>query len=71
MELTEEEKQVVKKILSKADGEDMDSIIYDLGFEEYLLRSLVMSASEDDIQYLLEERSRLKNELLSRLKKQM
>lgn len=71
MELTEEEKQVVKKILSKADGEDMDSIIYDLGFEEYLLRSLVMSASEDDIQYLLEERSRLKNELLSRLKKQI
>lgn len=55
MELTEEQKKIVVNILSKADGEDMDEIVNNTGFGDYLLRSLILRASDDDIQYLLEE----------------
>jgi len=57
MELSEEQKQQVINILSKADGEDMDEIVRAIGMEDYLFHSLMMSASENDINYNLDIRS--------------
>jgi hypothetical protein len=44
------------------DGETMDYIVKELGFEEYLLRSLIMNSSETDTKDLLEEKRILSNQ---------
>ena len=41
------------------DGETMDYIVKELGFEEYLLRSLVMKSSYKDTKDLLREKFEL------------
>ena len=41
------------------DGETMEYLIKQIGFEEYLLRSLFLKASSDEIKILLEERKEL------------
>ena len=55
---------VVKDVISKlkdvqVDGETMDYIVKQLGFEEYLLRSLVMKADFKDTKDLLREKFEL------------
>jgi hypothetical protein len=42
------------------DGETMEYLINELGFNEYLLRSLFLRASDEEIKYLLEEKESLK-----------
>lgn len=46
----------VLEILKTADGEDMDHLVKEAGFEDYLLRSLFMSISDDELNDLIEER---------------
>jgi ribosomal protein L37AE/L43A len=59
---TEEGKhKIVKDVIAKlkeiqVDGETMDYIVKELGFEEYLLRSLVMNADFKDTKDLLREK---------------
>lgn len=59
MELTQEDKDIVIKILSRADGEDMDEIVKAIGFDDYLLHSLIMRASDSDVEYWVAEKKRL------------
>ena len=56
MELSEAEKHAIKQVLSHADGEDMEEIVRATGFEEYLLHSLIMRATDDELEYFLAER---------------
>lgn len=53
--------KIVVDILKKADGEDMDTIIKESGFEDYLLRSLMMKASDEELNNLIEERKSIWN----------
>ena len=48
------------------DGETMDYIVKELGFEEYLLRSLIMSNPESETIDLLKEKRMISDEHLSR-----
>jgi hypothetical protein len=62
MELTALEKDLVVAILNRADGEDMEEIVERSTFQGYLIRSLMLGASNTDIQNVLDER----NELIKR-----
>jgi len=59
MELSGEQKLLVISVLRNADGEDLDEIIESIGMEDYLLHSLMMRASQDEIDYYLEERKNI------------
>lgn len=48
------------------DGETMDYIVKELGFEDYLLRSLIMSNPESDTKDLLEEKRMISDKSLSK-----
>jgi hypothetical protein len=62
MELKEQQFLDVLEIIKNADGEDMDHLIEAAGFEDYLLRSLFMKISDDELEFLLEERYNLRKE---------
>lgn len=57
MELNNEEKTIVKTILNKADGEDIGEITTDTGFNDYLLHWLFLTASWEQIEYLIAEKT--------------
>jgi hypothetical protein len=56
MELKESEKELAIAILSLADGEDVDEIVDKSCFKDYLTRSLILQASDIDLDLILEER---------------
>lgn len=62
MELTNQEKQQVLDILSKADGEDIEQIINQSGFDKYLTRALTIKSSTEDLNYYIKERDSLTKE---------
>lgn len=59
MELSTLEKELAVAILNKADGEDVDEIMENSLFKEYLTRSLVLEASDADLKCILEEREEI------------
>ncbi len=57
MELSKDEMELVKSILSKADGEDMGKITTDTGFNDYLLHWLFLTSKWSEIEYLIGEKA--------------
>ena len=60
MELKEQQLLDALTMIEGADGEDIERLIRAAGFEDYLLRSLIMKASDNDLEYLLKERESFK-----------
>lgn len=62
MELTTQQKQEVLKLLCNADGEDVETIISESGFDKYLTRAFIIQASDYDLHYYLSERKEIKTQ---------
>jgi hypothetical protein len=56
MELNHYDLSIAIDILSKADGEDIQFIIWKIGMSEQLLRQLVVNASDLELENCIEER---------------
>lgn len=59
MELSPINKELIINLLSKADGEDLHEIVKATGKEDWLCKTLVLKASDNDIEYYLSEREYL------------
>lgn len=59
MQLTTEQKNTVLDIFKKADGEDMEGLISNSGWADYLLRALIMKSPKYEITQSIEERVEL------------
>lgn len=59
MELTTQQKELVLSILSEADGEDVQEIINESVFKDYLTRTLILECSNEDLNEYINERNEL------------
>ena len=59
MELTTQQKELVLSILSEADGEDVQEIINESVFKDYLTRILVLECSDEELVEYTNERNEL------------
>ena len=57
MELTTQQKELVLSILSEADGEDVQEIINESVFKDYLKRILVLECSDEELDEYTNERN--------------
>lgn len=59
MELTTQQKELVLSILSEADGEDVQEIINESVFKDYLTRILVLECNNEVLDEYINERNEL------------
>ena len=59
MELTTQQKQIVLDVLAKADGEDVQEIINESVFKNYLTRILVLECNDEVLNEYINERNEL------------
>ena len=59
MELTTQQKELVLDILSRADGEDVQEIINESVFKNYLTRILVLECNDEVLNEYINERNEL------------
>ena len=59
MELTTQQKELVLSILSEADGEDVQEIINESVFKDYLTRIFILECSDEELNEYTNERNEL------------
>ena len=59
MELTTQQKELVLSILSEADGEDVQEIINESVFKDYLTRIFVLECNDEELNEYTNERNEL------------